>query len=309
MDFAALVVMILCVIGLAGVLVYFVLDYKKYKEEVDKMFGETEKKVTVEKVDRMANVKYVVDQVNNVNNDIYTQVTSNVNTVTDVKATQDRLLSSFGSVLSFSSNTAVPNSSPVSSQVSLLNLPGSGNIDMNLMSRVNATMGLTAKDLSGDKKVKFCSRENPSRCIQIPNSQGDLYLTSMRSSPDSAIIMDASNVNAMGTLSAPRYKIGTGLIANTGNSLTISGSNSVTIGAVASSSAALGDAIVVDPTGAINFKNAAGATVGTIRKDVDTLVLEAPKVLVRGDLQLTGNMFSYNPTTRATQQYNLPVNP
>lgn len=303
MELAVLLVMLLCVMALAGLVVYFIVDYQKYRKDVDKRFGTSDGKLSTEQVDRMSNVKYVVDQVNNVNNDIYTQVTSNVTKIDTAINNQAQMLGSFASFLSFSSNTPASTSG---AQVSLMNLPGSGNIDVNLMQRVNATMGLTAKDLSAQKNVKFCSQLDPTRCIQIPDANGNLYLTSMQNNASSSIIMDASNVNSTGTINAPQYKLGGSMISTNPQGLNIIGSNLVQIGAITSpSTVSLGDAIVVDPTGAIRF-NSPNGTVGTISKNANSIIVQSSNVIIQGDLELRGKMYKADVTGMTRTLVTLP---
>jgi hypothetical protein len=234
-DFGVFI-MLLCLLALAGVTIYFIIDYMKEKKEVEDSLAIFDGKAAaalsgldVEKLDRMANVKYVVDQVNNVNKDIYSAVTSNTTNTNTVQSTQNQMLSGLGSFLSFSSNTTL--GAPTgSSTVPLLNLPGSGNVDVNLMRRVNATMGLTATDLSSSKSVKFCASSDPTRCIQIPDANGNLYLTTMTSNQNSTIVMDAPNVRATGSIGANTYNFGSsGTTGTNSGSITTQADGTISI--------------------------------------------------------------------------------
>lgn len=283
MDQGAVILMTMCVAAIVGVVIYFAIDYNKYKQTVTADLTTKDSKLVDEKVDRMSNVKFVVDQVNGVNNDIYTQVTSNMSQVQNVQTTQAQMLGGIGSFMTFSSNVA--GGAGGSTSMPLLNLPGTGNVDVNLIQHINATMGLTAKDLTSTNSVKFCSQLDPTRCIQIPDQNGNLYLTSMANNPTSSIIMDTSNISI--------GKQGS-YLANNQQGLAVIGSNSVQIGAsVSPTSATLGDAIVVDPTGSIRFNSPTGTTIGKISKDAATnaLILESTSVIVKGDLELRGGRF------------------
>ena len=287
MDLAALIFMTLCILAIVGVIVYFAIDYSKYKQTVTTDLATEGGKLTDEKVDRMSNVKFVVDQVNGVNNDIYTQVTSNQSQLQTVQSAQTQMLDGLSSFMTFSSNVGGGSSNATgSTSMALLNLPGTGNIDVNLIKHVTATMGLTANDLSSTSSVKFCSQLDPTRCIQIPDQNGNLYLTSMTNTPTSSIIMDTSNISIGGNTGS--------YIANNANGLAVIGSNGVQIGAsMSATSATLGDAIVVDPTGAIHFNAANGTSIGQISKDATTnsLILQSSNIIIKGNLDLRGGSF------------------
>ena len=285
MDLTALVFLTFCILAIVGVLVYFAIDYSKYKKTISDDLTTSDSKLTDEKVDRVSNVKYVVDQINGVNNDIYSQVIDNRTQVQTMQDTQSQILGGLSSFMTFSSNVTGASSNVGSTSLPLLNLPGTGNVDVQLIKHVTATMGLTANDLSSTNSVKFCSQLDPTRCIQIPDQNGNLYLTSMANSPTSSIIMDTSNVSIGKTGS---------YLANNPSGLAVIGSNTVQIGAsVSATSAALGDAIVVDPTGAIRFNAANGTTIGQISKDASTnsLIVQSSNVIIKGNLDLRGGLF------------------
>lgn len=206
-DFVIFIIVIL-VLAIAGTLTYFIIDYSKYKKETNSTLDASttnidanRKDIKDETMNRMSNVKYVVQQVNKVNTDIYSAVTSNTSNIKDVKNIQDKSLRNVGTFLKFTSNTSVnPNISTPGSSIPLMDLPGSGNINMQLMQRVNATMGLTATDLSPSKSVQFCASSDPKRCVKIPADNGDLYFTTMTSNKSSTITMDAPYVKATGQI-------------------------------------------------------------------------------------------------------------
>ena len=71
MEGLAIIVMLLALLALIGVLVYIVRDYYVHKETNAADFGKTTSDIAAERTDRLGNLKYVVDQVNTVNDDIY----------------------------------------------------------------------------------------------------------------------------------------------------------------------------------------------------------------------------------------------
>lgn len=281
-DFGVFV-MLLCLLALVGVVIYFIIDYLKEKREVEDALARSQAEAAaarggldVEKLDRMANVKYIVDQVNSVNRDIYSAVTSNTSNTNTVQRTQSAMLSGLGSFLSFSSNTSL--GAPTgASTVPLLNLPGSGNVDVNLMRRVNATMGLTASDLSSSKSVKFCASSDPTRCIQIPDANGNLYLTTMTSNQNSTIVMDAPNVRATGSIGANIYNFG-----STGTSGTNSGS--ITTQADGTISIA-GTQKIMLSNGTIPNQN-----VITLDPTTNSVTISGSNIVLRGKTQIQGEL-------------------
>lgn len=177
MDGIAIIVMLLAILALVGVVVFFVMDYLKNKDGVDKKFNEVKGKVETEKSDRLSNLKFVVDQVNSVNQDIFTTLaTSNtaLQTKTDALTVSNTgMAGGLGSFLSFTGGSNA-------GAITLQNLPGVGNVDVKLMQHTTATMGMTANNLSAHP-AQFCATTGLAndRCIQFPNADGDTYLTSM----------------------------------------------------------------------------------------------------------------------------------
>lgn len=180
MDIAALVVMLLSVIALASVVIYFIWDYLRYKDSNDSRVKKVDENVTKEKSDRLSNVKYVVDQVNDVNQDIYNNFSSsNVmlnRRINKVAHDHARTVRGIGKVMSFSTNNH---------PLRLGDLPGYKNPDVKLLQNVTAVMGLTVKDLDKTgNTMKICSKIDSSRCIQIPDKQGNTLIQNLDSAGD-----------------------------------------------------------------------------------------------------------------------------
>lgn len=88
MNEGFILLIILILIGLIGVTVYLVMDYKKYKTDTDSTLSNQQKLVTSvqqsvsnEGSTRLSNLKFVVDQVNSVNTDIDLEFTSNMSNI------------------------------------------------------------------------------------------------------------------------------------------------------------------------------------------------------------------------------------
>jgi hypothetical protein len=322
MDAAGIILMLIIILALAGVLAFIIRDYYKNKEDVENKFAETQKAINAsvgsEKTDRLSNLKYVVDQVNNVNANIYDTLSSNVdksNTlITGVRGTTDSIISGLDSVIKFTTNQTIAGAP---SYVSLTNLPGVGNVDINLMKRVSMVSGMTAKSLEASNQATFCSKESPQKCLQFPNADGDTYFTSLKSGRN--IVMDAPTVmtdslnlkntstDASGgvnmTTASKKLKISAdGVSVGSAN---VVPSAALHVEAAAGSTADLfkvklgaSDAILVDATGnvkvpAVNIV-ANNTVIGTITSDgvaaSPGLKITSKKVTVDGDMYVNGSL-------------------
>lgn len=179
MEAAALIGMLVLLFAIVGVIIYFGLDYYRYKQLLNTEMSTTSDKLDTEKSDRLSNLKYVVDQVNAVNEDMYNTVNSNVDmvgsNVDKIASDQQTLIGNLDKFFKFS-----PSGSTTSPSLNIMNLPGVVNPDMNLLQHVTLTMGMTAKDLEkGVKTVEFCSKADPTKCVKIPDENGNVVLTAM----------------------------------------------------------------------------------------------------------------------------------
>lgn len=199
MELGAIIVMIIVLLALSGVLIFLVWDYMKYKDDTNTNFTNTNQSISNEKTDRLSNMKYMVDQVNTVNTDIYNTFTSNqqiVNSnVSNLTTRQDKTIAGIGQFLRFSSNVSITPSSGTmaSGNVSILDLPGFVAPDVQLIQHVTAVNGLTIRDISNssNRNVMFCSATDSSRCIKFPDTDGNTYFTGMTAA--SKIVLDAES--------------------------------------------------------------------------------------------------------------------
>lgn len=196
-------------LAVAGVVVYLAVDYTKYKTDTDKSLTETKTATTTntsgladEKSTRLANIKYVVDQVNDVNDQIYNNWSSNVTALqgttaglrtdlTRAQAEQTMLMRGIDtffkvqvpatpatpySLWRFDSNVAAP--------------------DLQLLKHVTALGGLTAANLepgNAGASLQFCGKAaaggGAAPCIKFPDTNGDTYLTALQA--NKKIVMGA----------------------------------------------------------------------------------------------------------------------
>lgn len=189
MDVLGVVILLVLLSMIAAGVAWLVYDYTVHKKQNDSDITSTQKMIIAEKESRVSNVNHVVDQVNTVNRDIFATMTSNVDHLQrgldSANSLTGRVVQSLNNVMQFTSNTAG------AQPMSLLDMPGVASPNVHLMQHVIATMGLTANDLQpGVKSVKFCS-PGATKCISIPDSNGDVYLTSLSSNAGSGVHIDA----------------------------------------------------------------------------------------------------------------------
>jgi hypothetical protein len=187
MDTIALIITLIIIFVVAGGLVYFVRDYIQYKNQVNKQFSVTQSSVNAEKADRVSNLKYVVDQINTVNTDIYSTTSDTVSAQDslslDLTTNNNNIVNSLNKMFSFNDGSG--------NNIQFMNLPGSTQPNIQLLNKVNATMGLTAKNLQPlENNVQFCSKNRPERCITFPDKDGNTLLTNLGNT-GGKIILDA----------------------------------------------------------------------------------------------------------------------
>ena len=253
MEGLAIIVMLLALLALIGVLVYIVRDYYVHKESNAADFGKTASDISAERTDRLGNLKYVVDQVNTVNDDIYATLAKsaadNTSNVTTLTGSQGRLVSGLDSFVRFTSNESVFAGGAGGAQMlggaqagafgmgspspsfSIMNLPGTSGASPQLIQHTSFLSGLTARDLragasggAGGVNAQFCAPAiggGAPRCIQFPNANGDTYLTPL--ADGRSILLDGP-VLAQGALTFASSPPGTGGVAS-GPTLSSSGMN------------------------------------------------------------------------------------
>lgn len=198
MEVIAVVVMLVALLALAGVVAFFLYDYFKHKDDNTKSFSDASSRLEAEKTDRLSNIKFVVDQVNEVNTDIYKTMTSNVDTLKSdtlaISNSQSNLIQGIDKFLKFSSNYSLsqdPTAALPSTNVSILDLPGTTTPNVQLIQHVTALMGVTATDLNPTNPVLLCNKDN-TKCIRIPDNEGNLYLTPLTNDTSGNVIVDST---------------------------------------------------------------------------------------------------------------------
>lgn len=295
MDVLAVVVMLIALVALAGVVIYFIQDYLKYKDTSSKDLNDVSDKVETEKSDRLSNVKYVVDQVNTVNTDIYNSFSSSnaatAVSLSNVSASQSNMLLGLDKVVKFSSN---------SSLFKLTDLPGVVAPNIRLMQDVTMAMNFTAQDLNkSGPMAKFCARGDANRCIMFPNSEGDTLIRNLDAGRD--LVLQNTDAGrsirfdgpvSMNSSLAASGRVGIGS-TNPTALLDIRATNATD--SILKVSTQAGNRIEVTNAGIINIKNAAGtANLATLSPDSagTGLLLTATNLSVKGNLLVSGNVSS-----------------
>ena len=192
-----IVVLILLILGAGG---YFAYDYVKYKASLEDQLATTQKNIQAnqsalvdEQKKRLSNMKYVVDQVNTTNEDIYNTFTSNVTdtrtATTALNEQQAKILNGLGSMMRFSTGASLPGGTACN--IDLLALPGSPTANMELMRRVTTVNGMDFNQLKKETNVKFCGQSlngANARCIELPRTDGKTVFTNLVN--DQNMLMD-----------------------------------------------------------------------------------------------------------------------
>ena len=190
MEVLPFIVTMILLFAIAGTIIFFAVDYYKHKKAMDEQIVTTTKQFETEKSDRLSNLKYVVDQVNSVNSNMYTDINSSVSDVKDIVDTQGASLSNvysgLGHFLNFTSNALIADSP----KVSLSDLPGYPNPDVQLMKHVSAMMGMTVRDLDRTSNFELCAKSDKTRCIRFPDADGNTLIKALET--NGKVVLDGT---------------------------------------------------------------------------------------------------------------------
>lgn len=187
MQPASIAVIIFVILALSAIVTYLVIDMNRQKQELADKLNSTNAALQSEKSDRISNVKYVVDQVNEVNDDIYKSVNTslqenkqNINTLTN---SHSDLTTSLNAFMAASPTSTAYSSSVNSASVPITEYKEVINPDLRFLKRTSLTKGMTISDVdfttSPINDVKICSKVDPSNCLRIPDAKGNTVLTSV----------------------------------------------------------------------------------------------------------------------------------
>ena len=140
-----LLLVLITLIGLVATGAYFYFDITKHKDENVKDFAKVDKDITVEKKDRLSNLKYIVDQINT------THTEMDKDHLDKIDETYEKVETGFGSIIK---TTDAENK-----VVTLGDLPHTPITNIELLNNVSAVGNLTVKD-----NVKVLGSGN---CIEL----------------------------------------------------------------------------------------------------------------------------------------------
>jgi hypothetical protein len=311
MDGLAIIVMLLALLGLIGVLVYVLRDYSVHKESNVSDFSKATSDIAGERTDRLGNLKYIVDQVNTVNDDIYATLAKSAadssSNVTTLTGSQGRLVSGLDSFVRFTSNESVfagaqtlggqqvPGAGAFgagapSPSFSIMNLPGTSGASPQLIQHTSFLSGITARDLRAGSAAtaQFCAPSATAggapRCIQFPNADGDTYLTPL--ADGKSILLDGP-VAARGKLTfASAESVSGSGGASVGPSLSSSGANVAALNISAAATSIGAD--VFAPGAVLEVRgSASGGVQPLMRISTATNASEAILVAANGDVSVS----------------------
>jgi hypothetical protein len=316
MDGAA-VALLLLILGIAGVLTYIILDYNTYKTDTSTRFAgakaaddANKHSISTESTTRLSNVKYVVDQVNSVNDQIYTKTQNDVAAVTattdKLGKTSDDTTMVLSMMLTGMDNFLKFGETPSSSTNQGLYMgytmdPTVHNADLRLMQHTTAIGGLSVPDLTADSsksnmKVRFCGAPaglgaSPA-CIELPNAEGDTYFTSLV--PGKKIVMGAPvDFKSDIALSSGKVNIG-GSVALGGGSVPTSWTPTAALEVYPKSGmdALSAGSLTVDADDKIVIKS--GSSTAVLSLENGALVITPPSggLRIDGDVNVSGSLNS-----------------
>jgi hypothetical protein len=340
-------ILIVVILGAGG---YYAYDYMQYKKKLDDQIATAQKNITTnqqalvdEQKKRLSNLKYVVNQINDTNLDIYNTFTSNVvdssNVSQQLNTRQTQMLNGLGSVMRFSAGASVAGGTACN--IDLLSLPGAPTANIELLRRVSTINGMDFNQLNATNPVKFCGPAltgGAARCIQLPNADGKTVLTNIID--NKPILMDgmtefSSNITLMNiqggmidatsttkplTLRSNRFiQIGNQLnlgdeaaalrVENNGPYMSIN-VNSANKDALQVSTATASNVIRIDPTGKLMFNDKHsihGNSDGRLAMRANGgLVIQTDPAQNNQAIELTANSITLNGTVNI--QGNLRVN-
>lgn len=186
MNTIAFIIILLIIIGIIFVLFHYIRDYLNYKSTVDTNLSVAQSAINSEKTDRVQNLKYIVDQVNTVNDQVYQVTNQNILNQQQIEsqldASQSNIIAGLNSAFTFTDSDNNP--------ISIIDVPGYMQPNLTLLNNITATMDLTAKNMNLSGTAELCSANDPNKCIQFPDKNGNTYLTDMGSGN---IVLDAAN--------------------------------------------------------------------------------------------------------------------
>lgn len=176
----AVVQFLFSLVAVVAAIIISTLFYQRYTDEQTKQNADivaTSKSISEESNQRMAEVKYVVDEVNQVNADIHKSIRDKETRIQSVEAKATNNVSAWDKFFAWTTQEQS------ASGTSVLNALPAGTVDLQLLKHVTAINGMTILDVdnaaNSAKSFKVCSPASSTgtrNCVEIPDSNGDTVL-------------------------------------------------------------------------------------------------------------------------------------
>lgn len=173
MDGASFILALIAILALAGVSIYFYMEFDKHKISNKEDYNKLATDINNEQGNRLSNMSSIVEQVNTINDDIkktYDEANAGQNEkITNLGVKLDNIETGFGSLISATDIDS-------SSNLQLSNIADFKNVDYKLLKNISVVGGMTIKDVNKTNSFKICGGE-PEKCIQFPDDNGNVFLT------------------------------------------------------------------------------------------------------------------------------------
>lgn len=173
MDGASFILALIAILALAGISIYFFMEFDKHKISNKEDYNKLATDINNEQSNRLSNMSSIVEQVNTVNDDIkktYDEANASQDEkITNLGVKLDKIDTGFGSLISVTDLDT-------STDLQLSNIADFKNVDYKLLKNVSVVGGMTIKDASATNSFKICGGE-PEKCIQFPDDNGNVFLT------------------------------------------------------------------------------------------------------------------------------------
>ena len=201
-------IILLSLIVISLLVIYVVREYDQYKPQLNLQYSSTENQLKQEVSNRLSTEQNIVGQINTINDTIYNTLQQDAKQQSQFTTAIDNQQAQLVNAL----NTALPYVDTNNQAISITNLPGSPQANLQLINKMSVAMGLTAADLNTTGNVNMCNASG--KCIKF--SENNLNLADIGTTPGK-IILDGqngtqinNNLNLKGNLNLNTGTIGAG---------------------------------------------------------------------------------------------------
>ena len=172
MNVYMLVLILISLLVLSGFTIYYLYDYIYYKKTVKDDIDKVRSTLQNEGMERLSSYKSVVDQVNAINYDINSKITSNVGSIYSV---QENIIKTMDNVIEIKDNKG--------KRIPLINGANTSNSTITLTDNIGMSKGLNVTDLKKEGNTfKICGRDmgyGTSNCMSLPDKAGNTVIRNL----------------------------------------------------------------------------------------------------------------------------------